>query len=205
MSGLGYDMPIYRLFWNALKPPTRKTYSAATRSFEIFCEYHRRSPYPVRRVVLVHCISGRMYGKYDSLIKKQTQVRPATASAYIAALRSVHIDLDLPSDLLDGLHVRRLVSGAFGTFPQQKPQQRIPITRALLLRLFDPAAAKGETPADTLNLNIELAFALAGFMGKFTHLAVDVECNDCVHTKLTVRYLTISPDSDHLQLLLPRS
>ncbi|KAG6032592.1 MICOS complex subunit mic60 [Claviceps sp. LM458 group G5] len=105
MSGLGYDMPIYRLFWNALKPSTRKTYLAATRS-----------------VVLVHWISGRVYGKYNNLIKKQRQVRPATASAYVAALRSVHIDLDLPKDLFDGLHVRRLVSGTFGTFPQQKPQ-----------------------------------------------------------------------------------
>ncbi|KAG6269871.1 hypothetical protein E4U47_003947 [Claviceps purpurea] len=73
LSGMGYDMYIFRLLWNALKPSTRKTYSAATRSYETFCEYHRRPPYPVRRVVLVHWISGRAYGKYDSLIKKQRQ------------------------------------------------------------------------------------------------------------------------------------
>ncbi|KAG6283828.1 hypothetical protein E4U48_004937 [Claviceps purpurea] len=105
LSGMGYDMYIFRLLWNALKPSTRKTYSAATRSYETFCEYHRRRPYPVRRVVLVHWISGRAYGKYDSLIKKQRQVRPTTISAYVAALRSVHIDLDLPTDLFDGFHM----------------------------------------------------------------------------------------------------
>ncbi|KAG6305754.1 hypothetical protein E4U45_008382 [Claviceps purpurea] len=92
LSGMGYDMYIFRLLWNALKPSTRKTYSAATRSYETFCEYHRRPPYPVRRVVLVHWISGRAYGKYDSLIKKQRQVgsyRPRP----------------LPTDLFDGFHM----------------------------------------------------------------------------------------------------
>ncbi|KAG6092566.1 hypothetical protein E4U14_000594 [Claviceps sp. LM454 group G7] len=42
-------------------------------------------------------------------------------------------------------------------------------------------------------------------MGEFTDLAVEVECDDFVHTKLTTRCLTISPDGDHLQLFLPRS
>lgn len=84
-------------------------------------------------------------------------------------------------------------------------EQRTPKTRALLLRLLDPAAAKGETPVDTLNLKTAFAFAVFMRIGEFTDLAVEVECDDFVHTKLTTRCLTISPDGDHLQLFLPRS
>ncbi|KAG5959787.1 hypothetical protein E4U57_000487 [Claviceps arundinis] len=66
ISSMGYDMYIYRLFWNALKPSTRKTYSAATRSYETFCEHHRRTPYPVVVVLSVHAATDPV-DEHDSL------------------------------------------------------------------------------------------------------------------------------------------
>ncbi|KAG6087593.1 hypothetical protein E4U15_007607 [Claviceps sp. LM218 group G6] len=47
----------------------------------------------------------------QSYQEAEAGVNPATASVYVAALRSVHIDLDLPTTLFDGLHSRRLISG----------------------------------------------------------------------------------------------
>lgn len=47
----------------------------------------------------------------------------ATASVYVAALRSLHIDLDLPTTLFDGLHTRRLLSGLVCFAPWEEQLQ----------------------------------------------------------------------------------
>ncbi|KAG6287143.1 hypothetical protein E4U09_006335 [Claviceps aff. purpurea] len=51
------------------------------------------------------------------MIKQQAQIQPATISAYLSALRSVHIDLKLSTTDFDDHHMKRFMAGVYSLFP----------------------------------------------------------------------------------------
>lgn len=201
------DPLVARALWAGLKPSTRQTYSTATKSFESFCAYHNRAPWPAPFDLLCSWIVGRAFGQDDRLIPNQGQIKPATINAYVAALRSVHVDLKLPCTDFDDEFMKRLLAGINSLFPPERPTERAPMTKDVLLRLLDPCAAVGETQLDALHLNAAMTLAFGGFLrtAEFTHSAYEEALPDFRHLKLTIGGLTISPSLDSLQLFLPRS
>lgn len=198
---------VAKALWAGLKPSTRRTYSTATKSFESFCAHHNRAPWPAPFDLLYSWIVGRAFGEDSKLIPNQGQIRPATISAYVAALRSVHVDLRLPCTDFDDECIKRLLAGINSLFPPERPKERTPMTKDVLIRLLDPRAAAGETRMDALHLNAAMTLAFGGFLrtAEFTHSAYEEALPDFRHLKLTVGGLTISPSLDSLQLFLPRS
>ncbi|KAG6018849.1 hypothetical protein E4U19_007861, partial [Claviceps sp. Clav32 group G5] len=140
-----------RVLWAGLKPSTRETYNTAARSFETFCSYHKIAPWPASFDSLCAWIVGRAFGRNPGFIKKQGKIQPATISAYLSALRSVHIDLKLPTTDFDDDHMKRFMAGIYSLFPPPGPRKapRPPITKAMLVRILDPSAMTGEDDLDS--------------------------------------------------------
>ncbi|KAG6090427.1 hypothetical protein E4U31_007867 [Claviceps sp. LM219 group G6] len=59
---------------------------------------------------------GRAFGRY-TFIRQQSQIQPATISAYLSALRSVHVDLKLPTTDFDDDNMKRFMAGIHNLFP----------------------------------------------------------------------------------------
>ncbi|KAG6318179.1 hypothetical protein E4U22_005632 [Claviceps purpurea] len=79
-------------------------YNTAARSFEAFCSHYSIAPY-------------RAFGRYNGVIRRQTKIQPATISAYLFALRSVHVDLKLPTTDFDDDHMKPFMAGVYTAFP----------------------------------------------------------------------------------------
>lgn len=194
-----------KLLWCGLKPDTRRSYSAAVRSYESFCRLQQLTPWPASRLSLGTWVVQRAFG---GNLEGQGQVAGDTIQKYLAALRSVHVDRGEPVEVFDDHHVRRLVQGARNLFPARAREQRLPITKDVLYRILQPAACQSEHPVDTANLNAAFSMAFAGFlrMGEFTYTPEQLRDERRLATeKPTRRCVTLSRSLDHYRLLLPRS
>lgn len=197
-----------KVLWAGLKPSTRRTYNTAARSFESFCTHYGVSPWPASFYFLCEWLVGRAFGQHQGMIPNQSKILPATISAYLSALRSVHVDLKLPTTDFDDDHMKRLMAGIYNLFPASPlPKHRSPMTKELLLSILHPHAMRAEAPSDAVQFNAAYSFAFGGFMrmGELTHSAFDESSPDFPRTRLTIRCLTISPSRDSIQLFLPRS
>jgi hypothetical protein len=87
----GYGMYMWddsNLWWG-LSQNTRKTYNTARRSYTTYCALNepRRPPFPVTAPLICNWVAS-LGGR----------VKPATMKSYITGLRSLHIDMGLPTD-----------------------------------------------------------------------------------------------------------
>ena len=136
------------------------------------------------------------------------QIQGTTLRSYVAALRSVHLDLNLSSEIFECSHIQRLINGAIHLFPAKSKPERRPISRELLLKLVSPEATQGENKIDRLNGNAAFTMAFAGFMrmGEFTHNQSSLKDPARFQTEnLTRRCVTQSAADDYYTLFFPRS
>jgi hypothetical protein len=200
----GANTRVTRLLWAGLKATTRKSYKPAVNSYTTWCHANNTSPWPAALATLVHWATGRLYG--DPLIPQQAQIAGSTLNTYLAALRSVHVDLAYDDSVFDSPHIRRLVQGGINLFPPQPRPERTPISRALLLRLVSPEASQGEKHTDALAINAAFTLAFAAFlrMGELTYPSSALSDRQRLKAEfLTVPRVSIAPD--HLVVVLPRS
>lgn len=177
--------------WYGLSPRTRQGYQSAISSFTLFCAFKGIKPWPATEFVLAEWITGRIRG---SNMPKQDQIKPNTVQSYLSALKSYHIDHNLPSHAFSSPRIDRILSGARFLYPPTKD----------ILRKITSI-----TPNSIEELNIDTAFkvAWAGFlwMGEFTYTNAEFQTRTFVDTKLTRSDITFSDEDQHAILRLKRS
>jgi integrase len=205
LRSLTEDYRYTTLLWAGLKETTRKAYASATRSYEDFCRLQSIKAWPATSQGLASWIVERAWG---NTTPGMGQVSGKTLRTYVSALRSIHVDLDLPTLVFESPHVQRLLDGAIRLFPAKPKRKRLALTRDILLKALTPEASRNETQSDRLNANAAFSMAFAGFMriGEFTHKQSDLDdLNRFTIEKLTRRCVTQSEGGDHYILFLPRS
>ena len=98
---------VVQLPWCGLSLDTRRGYTAAIHSYEYFCAMEALTAWPATSEVLYEWVSARVNGH-----RGQAKVQENTVEQYLSALRSHHIDLDLPVTPFEDARFRRILAGA---------------------------------------------------------------------------------------------
>ena len=111
---------------NGLATKTRKTYSAAQRSFVTFCKQHRvEAPLlPAAPDTICLWVSNL------SLSLRYTSIK-----VYLFGLRSLHIDLGLDDPVSEHRQLERVIRGIKREQGEKETKKRLPITTELLDKL----------------------------------------------------------------------
>ncbi|KAJ6486471.1 hypothetical protein C8R47DRAFT_979485, partial [Mycena vitilis] len=116
--------------WHGLASNTRGTYSTGQRSFLNFSKLHSLynpdgSILPATQPAVMSWVAS-LAGR----------VQPKTIKAYLSAVRSLHVDADLPFTICEAPIVQRLIRGIkrFHGEKDRKPVQ--PITLSVLLAIL---------------------------------------------------------------------
>ena len=113
------------LLWAGLKETTRKAYASATRSYEDFCRLQSIEAWPATSQGLASWIVERAWGNSTP---GMGQVSGKTLRAYVSALRSIHVDLNLSTLVFESPHIQRLLDGAINLFPAKPKRKRLALT-----------------------------------------------------------------------------
>lgn len=199
-----------KLLWSGLSANTRSVYHSVQRSYEKHCALQNLSAWPASTQSLTSWLTSRLLGNSN-----QKVVKPDTALADLAALRSYHTDNFLDDKLFDNKHFWRLIDGARRLNPVTKVRVRKPISRVIITKLSAGLASLPLQPLEmTANLLDDLNFAtacrvaFAGFLrlGEFTYKTEDLNTRSIFSaTKLTRSDVRFSSSLDHVQLTLKRS
>lgn len=191
--------PAKTLLWYGLSPNTRSGYNSGINSYTLFCASHGIQAWPASEPILIEWVTGRVFG---SVAPKQGQIQPKTVESYLSALKSYHIDRNLPTDAFSSLRIKRILGGARSLFPQIK-KERLPITKDILEKITSVV------PISIEDHNIDTAFkvAWAGFlrMGEFTYTNAESQARTFADTKLTRSDITFSKGDQHTILRLKRN
>lgn len=161
LTSLTGDYRYTTLLWAGLKTSTRQAYTSATRSYENFCRLQSITVWPASPQGLASWVVERAWGNSTP---SMGQVSGKTLRTYVSALRSIHVDLNLPTLVFESPHIQRLLDGAINLFSAKVKRKRLPLTRDVLLKILAPEASRGETQHDCLNANAAFSMAFAGFM-----------------------------------------
>lgn len=187
------------LLWYGLSPKTRQGYTTAISSYNLYCVMQGVKAWPASEAVLVEWVTGRVFG---SSIPKQGQIKPNTLQGYLSALRSWHVDHNLPIEVFSSPRINRVLNGGRFLFPHAR-KERLPITKDILEKIT------AVTPISIKELNVDAAFkvAWAGFfrMGEITYTDAEVQSTIFVSTKLIRSDITFSDGNQHAILRLKRS
>lgn len=146
-----------KLLWSGLSANTRPVYHSVQRSYERHCALQNLSAWPASRQSLTSWLTSRLLGNSN-----QKAVKPDTALADLAALRSYHTDNFLDDKPVDNKHFRRLINGARRLNPVTKVRVRKPISRITITKLSAGLASLPPQPLEmTANLLDDLDFATA--------------------------------------------
>jgi hypothetical protein len=131
-------------------------------------------------------------------------VKPRTMKSYITGLRSLHVDMGLPTDgIFDHPRLQRIIQGSRRFHGEAGTRERLPITRDVLLKILQ-CLPRWRT--DTIQANLYAAFCLAfaGFLrvGEFTWSEY-TDPLEFARWHLTWRSVNIQ--ADRLLLTLPSS
>jgi hypothetical protein len=153
--------PAARYLWWGLSQNTRKTYNTARRSYTTYVALneHNARPFPVT-VPLICNWAASIGGR----------VKPATIKSYITGLRSLHVDMGLPTDgIFDHPRLQRIIHGARRFHGEAGTRERLPITRDILLKILQ-CLPRWRTDLLQANLYAAFCLAFAGFLrvGEFT-------------------------------------
>jgi len=185
------------LLWAGLSAGTRRSYQAATQSYEHYCGLHKLTAWPASEESLGRWIATRAFGSAD---RYQGQIKPDTIQSYVSALRSYHVDLGLPTAVFKSPTLDRLIQGARSLF-QGSRRERLPITRELLTTVTPSSSS-----IDDVNVNAAFKLAFAGFlrMGEFTH-AREREADPQAFAAANLSRSDIKFATDHVTVRLKRS
>ncbi|KAF7350192.1 Integrase/recombinase xerD [Mycena venus] len=128
--------------WHGLASNTRRTYSSGQRSFINFCRLH--SLYNPDGAILPATQPAVM----SWIAHLAGRVQPKTIKAYLSAVRSLHVDADLPFSICESPVVQRLIRGIkrYHGEKDRKPVQ--PIIRPILLAIL-AQLRPGDIPGHT--------------------------------------------------------
>jgi hypothetical protein len=120
----------------------------------LFCSLQGKTTYPAQLPLLLEWIAQRVFGNSSPGMKR---VSGATIRAYVSAIRSQHVDRNLPTDIFEQEILKRMLNGATAINPSHRNERnRRPITRQVLTLIVPP------DPAPTAkSANIDAAYCLA--------------------------------------------
>jgi hypothetical protein len=129
------------------------------------------------------------------------RIKAETLSSYVSAIRSCHVDKQLPTATFDSPVIKRLLAGALSLSPPTK-RARLPITRDILSKIVTAGISKKYR-----NLDAAFTLAFAGFlrMGEITYTTKERKAPSFSAIKVTRSDIQFSSNLDHMLLRLKRS
>lgn len=106
--------PAKTLIWYGLARSTRQSYEATINSYVLFCADRQAQPWPASEWTLIEWTTLQLYG---SRAPKQRQINPNTAQSYLSAIKSYHIDRNLPTHAFASPRLNCLLKGARNQIP----------------------------------------------------------------------------------------
>ena len=195
--------------WHGLARSTRSSYKAARESFEYFCANRGIDAFPVRLLPLIEWVSLRATGSHERF---QNQISADTISNYISALRSVHVDRGLVTEVFQDETLRRVIAGVRRRQPKTDADQAEPITLPILRKLVDvdvdTSNISTNQAIDKLNFATAAMTCYAGFMrsGEITYEARDRANQQLFEKTALLRSdITFCDTDDHVILALKES
>jgi hypothetical protein len=187
---------------------SQRSYESAQRSYEYFCQVHEQPAFPAQLHTLGEWVTGRGIG---SLMPWQDRIKPETILSYLSALRSVHVDRRIATDVFDSDWLARIVNGIRRHQPQRLKKQASPITKEILEKLVEaPTTYQAGSPEFINNANfiVVAKVAFAGFLrsGEFTYDLSDLQdLRTFQQTKLLRLDITFGDLDDYAIISLKRS
>lgn len=100
--------PAKVLLWYGLPLETRQRHASTISSYTLFCATRGVEAWPASELVLVEWISERVF---SNDIGQQGRITADTIQGHLSALKSYHVDRDLPTEVFSSPLVRRTVRG----------------------------------------------------------------------------------------------
>ena len=141
----------------------------------------------------------------------QDRIKPETILSYLSALRSIHVDRRLPTNVFDSDWLARIVHGIRRHQPQRLKKQASPVTAEVLKHLVGaPIACQASSPKFINNINFIVAakVAFVGFLQsrEFTYNSLDLQdLRTFQQTRLLRSDITFRDLDDHAIISLKRS
>ncbi|KAF1980634.1 hypothetical protein K402DRAFT_344006, partial [Aulographum hederae CBS 113979] len=150
------------------------------RSWESFCALHGKRPYPAQIYDLGEWIAQRAFGNSQP---GMSRVKGETLRAYVAAIRSAHVDRNHSIAVFESPLINRLVAGAVNISPSRR-REKMPVTRDILEKVVTLRGSQIEATADAA-----FTLAFAGFlrMGEITYTKAEVENRTEFHSAKATR------------------
>jgi integrase len=134
----------------------------------------------------------------------ENKLSPDTLQSYVSALRSVHVDRGLPTDVFEHERLQRIINGIRRATPFQAKKKAAPLTPDILTQVTHPWQDSLEI--DNVNLDAAFKVAFAGFLRSGEFLNDDrLHQRTAEHTKLTRADVTFAENDEHVLLRLKRS
>jgi hypothetical protein len=188
--------------WHGLARSTRSSYKAARESYEYFCANRGIDAFPIHLSPLIEWVSLRAIGSHERF---QNQITADTISNYISALRSVHVDRGLGTEVFQDETLRRAIAGVRRRQPKTDVDQAEPITLPILKKLInvdvDTSHMTTDQAIDELNFVTAAVTCYAGFMrsGEITYEAKDRSNQQLFEKTALLRSdITFSDTDDHV-------
>ena len=155
------------MIWNGLSIPTRNVYAREANDYVMFCRLAGFECWPASLRSLLEYIGVRAHGSENF-----KQLSPDTIQHHLSAIRSHHVDRNLPCDVFDNELLKRAMRGVKRVYAKPK-KTRLPLGRKLIEKIL---SVRVDNPyqqhsLDTLNFFTALRVAYAGFMrlGEITY------------------------------------
>jgi hypothetical protein len=145
------------------------------------------SPWPANENVLAEWISLRARGSTT-----ERALKPDTLQSCLSALRSVHVDRRLPTDVFQSEWLHRIVMGIRRLIPHEFKARASPITLDILGKITSPNAPT----SDKLNLDTAYKVAFVLRSGEFLHDRLDRETFE--NTSLTRSDVTFAENDEYI-------
>ena len=187
--------------WYGLAADTRRNYETAVKSYDYSCKTNGHAPFPASQRGLEEWCTARLMGASGHMMHR---VKADTIQAYLASLRSYHVDHNMQTSAFDNPRLAHIIKGARRYFPQHKTT-RLPITKDVLTAITSDSTSRRSIS----NVNVDAAFKVgwADFlrMGEFTNSVADLKNRNFAATGLTRPDVTFGEDGSHVILRLKKS
>ena len=171
----------YALLAQGLAPSTRRVYAAGLRAYFQFCRSFSYPSFPMSEWLLM---------LFATWLAQCRRLAPPSVSAYIAAVRSWHIDLGSPDPTRGASRLARLLRG-IGRSRSSPTLIRLPITNRLMGVLFSALSAPSIDHAMFWAACCTAFFGFLRVTGVFIpsrHLAItDIHLDGAGHYRLFVK------------------
>ncbi len=197
-----FSRQVARYLWHGLASSTRKSYSTGQRSYLDFARLH--PAYCAPDGGLLPATQRGVMEWTASLGARGLQ--PKTIKAYLASLRSLHVDADLPFTACESPLVQRLLRGIKRCHGERDRNPKLPITLYILRQLCS-VLEESSAPYDNI-IRAAVTLAYAGFLrcGEFTVPTRDSVFNPAIHlARGAVKFWPNMDNATHMSIMLPAS